>query len=42
MEEKPIEKVANDPILAKKLFLIDEYWTGLKTKEDILKVKSAS
>ena len=35
MEEMAIEEVAKDRILAKKLFLIDEYWTGLKTKEEI-------
>jgi hypothetical protein len=35
MEEMAIEEVAKDRILAKKLFLIDEYWTGLKSKEEI-------
>ncbi len=35
MEEMTIDEVAKDRILAKKLFLIDEYWTGLKSKEEI-------
>jgi hypothetical protein len=35
MEERPIEGSAQDRGLAKKLFLIDEYWTGLKSKDEI-------
>ena len=30
-----IDSVALDETLAKKLFLIDEYWTGLKSKEQL-------
>lgn len=36
MQEKEIEGEAKDMTLAKKLFLIDEYWTGIKNKDDIL------
>jgi hypothetical protein len=35
MEERPVEGSAQDRGLAKKLFLIDEYWTGLKSKDEI-------
>jgi len=37
MEVRPVEGEATDKVLAKKFFLIDEYWTGLKTKEEIIK-----
>ena len=37
MEVRTVEGEAADKVLAKKLFLIDEYWTGLKSKEDIVK-----
>ena len=30
-----IDSVALDDTLAKKLFLVDEYWTGLKSKEEL-------
>jgi hypothetical protein len=30
-----IDSVASDDTLAKKLFLVDEYWTGLKSKEEL-------
>ena len=36
MEERPMEGEASDKVLAKKLFLIDEYWTRLKSKEEIV------
>ena len=36
MEEMAIDDAAKDSVLAKKLFIVDEYWSGLKSKEDIL------
>ena len=36
MEELAVDDVAKDIVLAKKLFIVDQYWSGLKSKEDIL------
>ena len=30
-----LDPVALDDLLAKKLFLVDEYWTGLKSKDSV-------
>ncbi len=36
MEEMAVDDVGKDVVMAKKLFLVDQYWSGLKSKEDIL------
>ena len=36
-QELEIDAVALDEELARKLYLVDEYWTGLKTKEQLIK-----
>jgi len=41
MEEKSIEEIALDEELGKKLFVVDEYWTGLKTKGELKSQKIA-
>ena len=34
--EMEIDAVALDDVVAQKLFFIDEYWTGLKSKEQLI------
>ena len=40
--ELEIDSVALDENLAKKLFMVDEYWTGIKSKADLLSKTSDS